>query len=92
MAVSDINCHIPTAFAGDITLGSRLLSIHARYLKSSGTPFAFRIGSITGKKRLARFKSNNVDECIYIIESISRSKRSRISVLCKSIFWPQKLT
>ncbi|OAV63830.1 hypothetical protein Barb4_04675 [Bacteroidales bacterium Barb4] len=48
-AVPSKSCHIPTAWAWEATRGSRWLSITARYLKSSGMPYSFNTGSMTGK-------------------------------------------
>ena len=49
-------CQKPCAPAGEITLESPL-SATAKYLKSSGMLFFFRIGSIIGKYLLALFMS-----------------------------------
>ena len=53
-AVAFMNCHRPAAPAPDRALGSRLLSMAIRYLRSSGMPWALSIGSTCAKIRFER--------------------------------------
>ena len=81
-------CQNPLAPAGDVMFCNPL-SIIAKYLKSLGTPYDCKIGSITGKYLLDLFNNKKPLDCQYVFTNNSLSIRSLIPDLLRGKNSPQ---